>query len=146
MSAPAPALHYDISFDGWYRVLSTMVGLLPSSSYVSVDEEQVEVRMGWAFWCRFSRSAVLSVSELGRKPVSRGVHGFAGRWLVNGSGSGVAGIRLGAGQRAHVLGFPVRLNQLMVSVAEPSALASALGHPLQGPSGGAGPPSRLSGP
>lgn len=145
MSAPASAVQYGISFDGWYGVLSTMVGLLPSASYLRMDDQQVEVRMGWAFRSRFPRSEVESVSELGRKPVSRGVHGFAGRWLVNGSGSGVASIRLRATQRAHVLGFPVRLKLLMVSVADPSALASALGHPLQSPSGGTSPPTRLSG-
>jgi hypothetical protein len=118
---------FPISFDGWYRVLSSIIGLLPSRSYVNVDGEQVQVRMGWAFWSRFPRSAVVSVSELGRRPVSRGVHGFAGRWLVNGSGRGVVSIQLSPRQRAYVLGFPVRLNLLMVSVAEPSALAAAVG-------------------
>ena len=131
MSAPTSAMRYDISFDGWYRALSTMVGLPPSASYLRVDGQQVEVRMGWAFRSRFPRSEVASVSELGRKPLSRGVHGFAGRWLVNGSGRGVACIRLRATQRAHVLGFPIRLKCLMVSVADPFALASGLGHELQ---------------
>ena len=115
---------FPISFDGWYRVLSSIIGLLPSSSYVNVDSEQVQVRMGWAFWSRFPRSAVESVSESGRRPLSRGVHGFAGRWLVNGSGRGVVGIQLNPRQRAYVLGFPVRVKLLMVSVAEPSALAA----------------------
>jgi hypothetical protein len=118
--------HFPISFDSWYRVLSSIVGLLPSASYVNVDTEEVEVRMGWAFWSRFPRSTVLSVSELERRPLSRGVHGFAGRWLVNGSGRGVVGIQLNPRQRAYVLGFPVRVKLLMVSVADPSALAAAL--------------------
>jgi hypothetical protein len=116
-----------ISFDGWYRVLSSIVGLRPSASYLNVDTVQVEVRMGWAFRSRFPRSAVVSVSALDRRPVSRGVHGFAGRWLVNGSGGGVVAIQLNPRQRAYVLGIPVRLKLLMVSVAEPSSLAVALG-------------------
>jgi len=116
-----------ISFDGWYRVLSSIVGLRPSASYLNVDTVQVEVRMGWAFRSRFPRSAVVSVSALDRRPVSRGVHGFAGRWLVNGSGRGVVAIQLNPHQRAYVLGFPVWLKLLMVSVAEPSSLAVALG-------------------
>jgi hypothetical protein len=127
MTTATVTSHFPISFDGWYRVLSSIIGLLPSSSYLDVDGEQVQVRMGWAFSSRFPRSAVVSVSELGRRPVSRGVHGFAGRWLVNGSGRGVASIQLEPRQRAYVLGIPVRLKLLMVSVAEPSALAAALG-------------------
>jgi hypothetical protein len=124
----APALsHFPISFDGWYRVLSSIVGLLPSASYLNVETEEVEVRMGWAFRSRFPRSAVVSASEIGRRPLSRGVHGFAGRWLVNGSGRGVVGIQLNPRQRAYVLGIPVRLKLLMVSVAEPPALILALG-------------------
>ena len=131
MSAAAAA-RFPISFESWYRVLSSIVGVPPSASYVNVDNEQVQVRMGWAFRSRFPRTAVVSLSELGRKPVSRGVHGFAGRWLVNGSGSGVVSIQLSPRQRAYVLGFPVRLKLLMVSVGDPSALAAALGHGLQG--------------
>jgi hypothetical protein len=127
MTTATVVSHFPISFDGWYRVLSSIIGLLPSASYVNVDTEVVEVRMGWAFWSRFPRSAVVSVSELRRRPLSRGVHGFAGRWLVNGSGRGVVGIQLNPPPRAYVLGFPVRLKLLMVSVAEPSALVAAFG-------------------
>ena len=54
------------------------------------------------------------------------MHGFAGRWLVNGSGEDILTIDLEPVQRAYVMGFPVRLRQLMVSVADPAALASAL--------------------
>ena len=131
MNAATAVAHFPISFDGWYRVLSSIIGLLPSSSYVNVDSEQVQVRMGWAFRSRFPRSVVVSVSELGRRPFSRGVHGFAGRWLVNGSGSGVVSVQLSQRQRAYVLGFPVRLKLLMVSVAEPGALAAAVGQGLK---------------
>ncbi len=127
MTAAKAVSHFPISFDGWYRVLSSIVGLLPSASYLNVETEEVEVRMGWAFRSRFPRTAVVSASEVDRRPLSRGVHGFAGRWLVNGSGRGVVAIQLNPRQRAYVLGFPVRLNLLMVSVAEPPALMVALG-------------------
>ena len=118
---------FPISFDNWYRVLSTAMGLSPSRSYVSVDQEQVEVRMGWAFRSQFPRSSVESGSELDTSPLSRGVHGFGGRWLVNGSGDGIVRLELSPRQRAYVIGFPVRLKSLSVSVSEPSALAGAVG-------------------
>jgi hypothetical protein len=85
---------FPISFDRWYRVLSYAVGLPPSSSYVNLDKEQVQVRMGWAFRSRFPRPAVVSVSGLDVRPLGRGVHRFRGRWLVKGSGRGVVSVQL----------------------------------------------------
>jgi hypothetical protein len=120
---------FPISFDRWYRVLSYAVGLPPSSSYVDLDKEHVHVGMGRAFRSRFPRSAVVSVSELDVRPLSRGVHGFGGRWLVNGSGRGIVSVQLSPPGRAYLMGFPLRLQELMVSVAEPTALAAALRRP-----------------
>ena len=76
---------FQIYFDPWYRVLSFLVGIPPSGSYIEFSEDQVKVRMSWAFRSRFPRSAVSEVSVVSKKPLSRGVHGFCGRWLVNGS-------------------------------------------------------------
>jgi hypothetical protein len=45
---------------------------------------------------------------------------------VNGSGDGILVLDLAPSQRAHTLGFPIRLERLMVSVEEPAALAAAL--------------------
>ena len=120
------SVRFRITFDRWYRALSTVLGLPPSSSYVSVAHDQVEVRMGWAFRSRFPRAAVVSGSELDIMPLSRGVHGFGGCWLVNGSGRGIVRLELSPRQRAYVLGLPVRLQSLLVSVAEPSALIGAV--------------------
>lgn len=119
-----------IRFDAWYRVLSSAVGLLPSQSYVLIDTEEIEVRMGWAFRARFPRSAVQAVTSFDRSPLSRGVHGFGGKWLVNGSGAGIVQLDLSPRQRAYVLGIRVSLVTLLVSVGDPTALASALRHPV----------------
>jgi hypothetical protein len=117
---------FPIRFDQWYRVLSTVLFLPPSGAYVEVDGDDVCVRMGWAFRSRFPRAAIASATETHARPLSRGVHGFAGRWLVNGSGQGLLTIDLTPGQRGYVMGFPVRLRHLVVSVAEPGALTTAL--------------------
>ena len=129
LSGGAPR-RFSIRFDPWYTVLSNALLLRPSAAYVEVDREQVRVRMAWAFRCSFPRAAVAStavVAESATRPLSRGVHGIAGRWLVNGSGQGILVIDLAPVQRGYVMGFPVRLRQLMVSVWEPAALAAALG-------------------
>lgn len=120
-------LRFQISFDSWYGVLSSLPGLRPSQSYVALGREEVEVRMGWAFRSRFRRSAIASAALSDMQPLSRGVHGFGGRWLVNGSGHGIVSIHLSPAQRAYVMGVPVRLRELLVSVSEPSTLAATLG-------------------
>jgi hypothetical protein len=117
---------FAIRFDPWYRVLSTVLLLPPSSAHVIAGEE-IEVRMGWAFRARFPRSAVASAAPTEMRPLSRGVHGFGGRWLVNGSGSGIVRIELRPAQRGHVMGVPVQLRELLVSVDDPQALVAALG-------------------
>lgn len=117
---------FPVSFDSWYRVLSSLLALPPSNAYVALGHEQVEVRMGWAFRSRFPRSAIVSAAAVDMRPLSRGVHGFGGRWLVNGSGRGIVSIQLSPTQRAYVMGVPVRLRELLISVAEPPAVAAAL--------------------
>jgi hypothetical protein len=117
---------FPIRFDNWYRILSTVSFLPPSSAYVEVDDDNVHVRMGWAFRFRFPRSAIASATETHDRFLSRGVHGFAGRWLVNGSGKGLLTIDLTRAQRAYVMGIPIRVKQLIVSVMDPIALAAAL--------------------
>ncbi|WP_248345740.1 hypothetical protein [Anaeromyxobacter paludicola] len=81
---------------------------------------------GWAFRAEFPRSAVAAVEAYDRRPVSRGVHGLAGRWIVNGSGRGIVTIALEPKQRAYGMGCPVRLRDLLVSVDDPEGLMSSL--------------------
>jgi len=121
------AERFPIRFDPWYRVLSTALLILPSDSYVEIDGDAVSVRMSWGFRASFPRSAVTGTRRLTGNPFSRGVHGLAGRWLVNGSGDRILVIDLDPVQRARVLGVPVRLRQLLVSVDAPEGLGARLG-------------------
>ncbi len=126
MSLVVASTRFPIRFDRAYRLLSRAVFLPPDDSFVEVDGDEVRVRMGWGFRARFPRSSVVSVTGARRRPISRGVHGWAGRWLVNGSGDGILDLALEPAQRAYVLGFPVRLRDLLVSVEDPGALTRAL--------------------
>jgi hypothetical protein len=123
-----PLRRFPISFDRWYGVFSSLLALPPSTAYVELDgtEVEVEVRMGWAFRSRFPLSAVASAAALDIRPLSRGAHGFGGRWLVNGSGRDILRIQLNPVQRAYLMGVPIRLRELLVSVTERPALAAAL--------------------
>jgi hypothetical protein len=117
---------FSISFDRWYGVCSSLLGLPPSTAYVELAQAEVEVRMGWAWRSRFPRSAIASTSALDIRPLSRGVHGSGGRWLVNGSGRQILSIHLSPAQRGYLMGVPVQLQELLVSVDELAALTAAL--------------------
>ena len=117
---------FPIRFYSWYGTLSSALLVPPAGAYVEVDSVKVSVHMGWSFRSTFPRSVVVQAEETDKCPLSRGVHGIAGRWLVNGSGRGIVTINLTPVQRAYVMGFPVRLRRLMVSVTEPTELVKAL--------------------
>jgi hypothetical protein len=118
---------FPIKFDGWYAVLSSTLLLFPSSAFVDVADDAISVRMGWAFRSTFDRKRVAAVAKYrGSIALTRGVHGWAGEWLVNGAGDGVVEIDLEPAQRAYVLGAPVGLRRLLVSVTDPGALVDAL--------------------
>jgi len=123
----ASTTRFPIKFETAYALLSRALFISPADSYVEIDDGRVSVRMAWAFRATFDRSSIRGTSPLGKRvPLTRGVHGWAGRWLVNGAGDGILVVNLEPRQRGYVMGFPVRLRELMVSVDDPSALAEAL--------------------
>lgn len=117
---------FPIRFDPIWKTFFTLLFLSPSQSYLEIREDEVEVRMAWAFRARFPRGAVTQVEASPRRVLSIGVHGMFGRWLVNGSSGGLAILTLEPVQRGRVLGFPVQLRELTVSVEDPEALGRAL--------------------
>jgi hypothetical protein len=122
-----PSARFPISFDPSYALVSRGLLISPNASYVEIGSAEVAVRMAWAFRATFDRSAIAGASILPtRIPLTRGVHGWAGRWLVNGAGDGIVTIDFEPSQRAYVMGFPVKLRQLQVSVDTPAGLAKAL--------------------
>jgi hypothetical protein len=123
---------FPITFDPWYRIISVLSFLPPSDAYVSVGPDEIAVRMSWGFRARFPRLAITSAAPDDTQPLSRGVHGLAGCWLVNGSGRGIVKIELSPDQRGYVMGIPVKLRQLSVSVADPQALVAALSRRASG--------------
>ena len=121
------AARFPIKFERAYALLSRTLFIAPADSYVEIEGGRVSVRMAWAFRATFDRSAIQRTSVLGNwVALTRGVHGWAGRWLVNGAGDGILVITLNPLQRAYVIGFPVKLRELLVSLDDPSALAVAL--------------------
>jgi hypothetical protein len=96
------------------------MGMGPARSGIKVTPDQLRVRMGWAFDAtipiRDIRHAERSVPPV---ILGWGVHGWAGRWLVNGSRQGVVRIDIEPATQGKVIGISVRLATLLVSVVQP---------------------------
>jgi hypothetical protein len=117
---------FPIRFGRVFGVLSRPLGMGPRRSYVDVGDDAVGVRMGWAFRADVPRSSVVETRPLPYVWWAIGVHGWKGRWIVNGSGHGMVALRLEPPARARVLGAPVSLRELSVSVDDPAELRAAL--------------------
>src|SRR5215470_12460647 len=114
-----------IRYQNPWRWLLTVLLLPQHFSYIRIDGDNVKVRLGWAFSAKFSRATVESVSDY-RPVVSIGAHGWRGRWLVNGAHRPIAAITLSPPTYARLIGFPVALRQLYVSVEDRDVLRLAL--------------------
>jgi hypothetical protein len=123
MGAPSPpfALRY-----GLLRPLLSVLGVGPAFSGVEFDGPNLVVRMGWAFRARVPLASIQNVQRSANRWSGIGVHGWGGWWLVNGSVAGIVRIEIDPPARARVIGVPVRLRTLEVSLQDPDGAVAAL--------------------
>ena len=112
---------------GLFRPLLSVLRAGPSFSEVALDSDFVAVRMGLAFKSHIPRSSIHRVYRDRDMYGGIGVHGWRGRWLVNGAVSGIVTLEIDPPARARVLGFPMRLRTLHVSLEDPEGLIPAVG-------------------
>ena len=118
-------LRFPIRFTGANHAMRVL-GLSPSRSWVEVDDETLRVRMGWAFRLDVPRPHVRDVRLDDRRVTGWGVHGWRGKWLVNGSSAGVVRIELEPPRRARTGPVPISVRELRVSVEDPEGLVGML--------------------
>jgi hypothetical protein len=94
---------------------------------VTIDGDRVVVQMSYAFRSTIDRSAIRSVSPWSGRVWGWGVHGWRQRWLVNGSSHGIVVLAIDPPARARVLGIPVRVRELAISLDDPGGFTAALG-------------------
>ncbi len=116
---------FPILFTGANRAM-TVLGLRRANSSVDLGPSEITVRMGWAFRATVPRSSITSVDEDDDRVLGWGVHGWRGRWLVNGSSSNVVRIEVDPHGRGHTAGIPVKVRAIRVSVEDPDGLITAL--------------------
>jgi hypothetical protein len=102
------------------------IALIPRRfSYIEIDGGTIRVRMSYAFRAKFTRDDISDVSAH-RPIVSVGVHGWRGRWIVNGANRPIARITLALPVRARVVGVGVTVREILVSVGDVAELQRAL--------------------
>jgi hypothetical protein len=112
---------------GAFGPLLVVIGLGPAASHVDLTEDTLVVTMGWGFRATVSRFAVQG-ARLSQGPVTGiGIHGWRGRWLVNGATSGLVTVDFAPTQQARMMGRKVKLDSLRVSLEEPERFLEALG-------------------
>lgn len=127
----APA--FAISFSALFALLAVLIGIGRRRADITVVDQDVVVRMGWAFAARIPRASVIAASHHPRIWYAVGVHTMGrGDWIVNGTMSNMVELRIDPPVRARAIGFPVRLRRLRVSVERPDELIVALGSPGDG--------------
>lgn len=107
--------------------LMAIVGLLPRWCYLEVAADEVRVRFAWGFWTQIPRTSVVEAVAADRRLLGWGVHGWRGRWLVNGSMDRLVELTIDPPVRARVVVVPIRLRTLWVSVTDRDGFLAALG-------------------
>jgi hypothetical protein len=127
MSSPTVAERFPIRFGRFLRVILTVLGAGRRSSYVELRGDDLVVRMGWGFRATIPRSSIRSTGRRGYVWWAYGVHGGRRRWIVNGSGHDIVTIAIEPDGRGYVLGVPVKLRELWVSLEDPERFRATIG-------------------
>lgn len=111
---------------GLLRPLLELIGLGSKFTRIVFHERTLEVRFGYGFRAQIPYSAIYNAKPEPGMISGIGVHGWRGSWLVNGSAQGLVGFDLDQKVDARVLGFPVRLLHLRMSLERPGNFLARL--------------------
>jgi hypothetical protein len=116
------------------RILMPLLLSGPRHSSIRVEDDDVIVKMGvggYAFFARVPLSSIADAAEVAGPVWAWGAHGWRARWLVNGSGRGLVRLTLMPKVRGRCAGFPLRVGELTLSLAEPAAFVKAVSPPTE---------------
>jgi hypothetical protein len=127
-----PTVEFSFSWSRFMRIFMTVLLAGPGQSSIRVDGDSVRVKMGfggWTFSADVPRSSIIGAEQISTQVWAWGAHGWKGRWLVNGSSDGLVCLTLQPATRARTLGFPLRVRELTLSLAEPEDFVRTLALP-----------------
>ena len=115
----------DLRYERWFLPFSVPLGLGPKRSEVRIEDGTLHLRFGWGFRTEIPLTSIKDAKPNNDRVYAWGAHGWRGRWLVNGSSKDIAELTIDPPARAYVLGAPIKLQTLYVSVTDPQALIAA---------------------
>jgi hypothetical protein len=118
-------MRFEIAY-GRIAPLLAATGMPKSKGYMEIGDTDLDVHMSWAFSASIPLTAITSAEPLDNKVMSIGVHGWRGRWLVNGAGHRLVKIMIDPPVKAKAVQFPINLRELTVSVEDPDEFVRAL--------------------
>lgn len=116
----------ELRYERWFLPFSVPLGLGPKQSEVAIDGDRLRVKFGWGFQADIPLSSITKAEPNNDRVYAWGAHGWRGRWLVNGSSKGIVELSIDPPARASVMGVPIALRTLDVSVTDPDALIAAV--------------------
>jgi hypothetical protein len=120
---------FAFSYNSAMRLMMTPMLAGPRHSTIRVGDDGVVVRMGlagWMFTADVPLSSIVAATQVSGPVWGWGAHGWRGSWLVNGSGVGLVRLTIEPTARGRCLGYPLRVRQLTLSLADPEAFISAV--------------------
>jgi len=118
-------------YDRWCGWLLGALGSGRRLSRVIVTDDDLDVKLGISFRAVVPRSSIVSAHPWTGRVWGWGAHGWRGQWLVNGSSQGIIVLHVEPSAKGRVLGFPVTVRELALSMEDPEGLVAALGLELE---------------
>jgi hypothetical protein len=115
----------ELRYERWFLPFSVPFGMGPKRSEIRIADDTLHVKFGWGFRATVPLSSITKAEPKNDRVTSWGAHGWRGRWLVNGSSKGIVELTIDPPTTAHVIGAPVTLSTLWISVTDPEALIEA---------------------
>lgn len=116
---------FQLSYDAWFKPLAVVCGMGPRRVRITVDDRGVRIKCGFWFRTVIPRDRIVSAERATRRVVSRGVHGFWGRWLVNGSSRGLVRLRIEPWVEVRIP-ISLKLRDLTVSLDDPDGFLASV--------------------
>lgn len=122
------AQRFAFSYDMWGRPVMSPLGAGPKFSHVDIDRDAgaLVVRQGVFFRAVVPLASITAAAPHTSRTISRGAHGWAGRWLVNGSARGLVRLTIDPPATGYVVGVRVTLRELILSLTAPDDFIAAL--------------------
>jgi hypothetical protein len=118
---------FQIRYTGINLPILKTVGMGPSFSRVTVTDDHVHVKMGWAINAIIPRSQITSaVRSTKPRLMGWGVHGLFGKWTVNGSDEGIVKLTIDPAIHAKSIIFGITIRELNISLEDPGGFLAEL--------------------